>query len=124
MWCALHQAYVVPSIEEIASINAGRGGGSGQTRFVDLIIETASDDKAHSSRTLTEELPALQKYVKGYLKPEQLLLLLQPVAMRTATKMTMTTTERTAKRRTRTMIATVTMTTITRMRMRSGGGGD
>ena len=55
--------------EEIASINAGRGGGSGQTRFVDLIIETASDDKAHEFTNIDrEELPALQKYVKGYLE--------------------------------------------------------
>ncbi len=55
--------------EEIASINAGRGGGSGQTRFVDLILEMASDEKAYEFTNIDrEELPALQKYVKGYLE--------------------------------------------------------
>ena len=35
----------------------------------DLIIETASDDKAHEFTNIDrEELPALQKYVKGYLE--------------------------------------------------------
>ena len=54
--------------EEIASLTAGRGGGSGQTRYVDLKIETA-DDKVHEFVNIErEELPALQAYVKGYLE--------------------------------------------------------
>jgi hypothetical protein len=54
--------------EEIASINAGRGGGSGQTRFVDLMVETADDSSYEFTNIDREELPALQAYVKGYLE--------------------------------------------------------
>jgi hypothetical protein len=54
--------------EEIASLSAGRGGGSGQTRYVDLKIETADDKEYEFVNIEREELPALQNYVKGYLE--------------------------------------------------------
>ena len=54
--------------EEIASINAGRGGGSGQTRFVDLMVETADESSYEFTNIERDELPALQGYVKGYLE--------------------------------------------------------
>ena len=54
--------------EEIASLSAGRGGGSGQTRYVDLKIETADDKVFEFVNIEREELPALQGYVKGYLE--------------------------------------------------------
>jgi hypothetical protein len=54
--------------EEIASITAGRGGGSGQTRYVDLKIELADDSEYEFTNIERDELPALQNYVKGYLE--------------------------------------------------------
>lgn len=54
--------------EEIASLTAGRGGGSGQTRYVDLKIETSDDKEYEFVNIEREELPALQNYVKGYLE--------------------------------------------------------
>eukprot|EP01034_Spumella_vulgaris_P024683 gene24683-31053_t len=54
--------------EEISSLTAGRGGGAGNTRYVDLKIETV-DDKVHEFTNIErEELAALQMYVKGYLE--------------------------------------------------------
>ena len=95
--------------DEIASINAGRGGGSGQTRFVDLIIETVNDDKAYEFTNIDrEELPALQKYVKGYLEARAAAA--AGNGRRTATRTTMTT-MRTVTR------ATVLMTILVTMRM-------
>jgi len=54
--------------EDIASLSAGRGGGSGQTRYVDLKIEMADDNEYEFVNIEREELPALQNYVKGYLE--------------------------------------------------------
>jgi len=54
--------------EKIASLSAGRGGGSGQTRYVDLKIETADDEVYEFTNIEREQLPALQGYVKGYLE--------------------------------------------------------
>lgn len=54
--------------ENIASLTAGRGGGSGQTRYVDLVIETADDAMHEFTNIEREQLPALQGYVKGYLE--------------------------------------------------------
>lgn len=54
--------------EGIASLSAGRGGGSGQTRYVDLKIEMADDSEYEFVNIEREELPALQNYVKGYLE--------------------------------------------------------
>ena len=54
--------------ENIASLSAGRGGGAGNTRYVDLVIETA-DGKSHEFTNIErDELPAIQVYVKGYLE--------------------------------------------------------
>ena len=54
--------------ENIASLSAGRGGGAGNTRYVDLVIETA-DGKSHEFTNIErDELPAIQIYVKGYLE--------------------------------------------------------
>eukprot|EP00981_Chlorochromonas_danica_P001826 scaffold385_cov182-Ochromonas_danica.AAC.25 len=55
-------------VDSIASITAGRGGGSGNTRYVDLKVEMA-DDKVHEFVNIDrEELPSLQGYVKAYLE--------------------------------------------------------
>jgi hypothetical protein len=54
--------------EDIASITAGRGGGSGQTRYIDLKIVTADDREFEFTNIERDELPALQGYVKGYLE--------------------------------------------------------
>ncbi len=58
--------------EEIASITAGRGGGSGQTRYVDLKLELADDSEYEFTNIEREELPALQGYVKGFLEVRKL----------------------------------------------------
>lgn len=53
--------------DEIAAISAGRGGGTGSTRYVDLQIET-SDEKQHEFTNIErDDLPSLQNYVKGKL---------------------------------------------------------
>ena len=54
--------------EEISSISAGRGGSSGATRYIDLIIETIDDHKHEFTNIEREDLPALNNYVKGYLE--------------------------------------------------------
>ena len=54
--------------EQIASLTAGRGGGSGQTRYVDLQIEMADEKQWEFTNIERDELPALQNYVKGYLE--------------------------------------------------------
>jgi len=54
--------------EEISSISAGRGGSSGATRYIDLIIETIDDHKYEFTNIEREDLPALNNYVKGYLE--------------------------------------------------------
>ncbi len=56
--------------EEIASITAGRGGGSGQTRYVDFKIETVDENEYEFTNIEREELPALQGYVKGFLEKQ------------------------------------------------------
>ena len=64
--------FIKPTIflpaEQIASLTAGRGGGSGQTRYVDLKIETADDEVHEFTNIERDQLPALQGYVKGYLE--------------------------------------------------------
>lgn len=62
----LKPALFLPA-EEISSINAGRGAG-GQTRFVDLLVETVDDSTHEFTNIERDELPALQGYVKGYLE--------------------------------------------------------
>lgn len=55
-------------VDDIASITAGRGGGAGNTRYVDLKVETA-EEKVHEFVNIDrDELPALQAYVRGYLE--------------------------------------------------------
>jgi hypothetical protein len=54
--------------DEIASLTAGRGGGSGNTRFIDLQIETAAGKTIEFSNIEREELPALNAYVKNFLE--------------------------------------------------------
>eukprot|EP01038_Epipyxis_sp_PR26KG_P008994 gene8994-12133_t len=55
-------------IDEIASLSAGRGGGSGNTRYVDLKIETADNKVIEFTNIERDELPAIQMYVKSYLE--------------------------------------------------------
>ena len=52
----------------ISSIAAGRGGSAGNTRYVDLILETVDDQKYAFTNIDREELPSLQAYVKGHLE--------------------------------------------------------
>lgn len=54
--------------DDIASLSAGRGGSSGNTRFVDLVIETSDGKKIEFTNIEREELAGLQYYVKGYLE--------------------------------------------------------
>ena len=54
--------------EEIAAITAGRGGGSGQTRYVDLKLEMDDESEVEFTNIEREELPAMQAYVKGFLE--------------------------------------------------------
>lgn len=54
--------------EDISSLTAGRGGGSGNTRYVDLKIETVDDKEYEFTNIERDELPALQNYVKEYLE--------------------------------------------------------
>jgi hypothetical protein len=57
--------------EDIASLSAGRGGGSGNTRYVDLEIETLDGKTYEFTNIDREELPSIQIYVKGYLEARQ-----------------------------------------------------
>jgi len=52
----------------ISSIAAGRGGSAGNTRYVDLTLETVDDQKYAFTNIDREELPSLQAYVKGHLE--------------------------------------------------------
>ena len=54
--------------EKIAAITAGRGGGSGQTRYVDLKLEMDDETEVEFTNIEREELPAMQAYVKGFLE--------------------------------------------------------
>ncbi|KAJ1428848.1 hypothetical protein B484DRAFT_396668, partial [Ochromonadaceae sp. CCMP2298] len=57
---------IIPA-EQIASLTAGRGG-CGNTRYVDLLIETVDEKVFEFTNIDRDELPALQTYVKGYLE--------------------------------------------------------
>ena len=55
-------------VDAIASIGAGRGGNSGATRYVDLQVETIDDVRLEFTNIEREDLPAMQRYIKGYLE--------------------------------------------------------
>lgn len=67
--------FIKPSLfipaEEIASLIAGRGGSAGNTRYVDLKIDTVSGPEYEFTNIDRDELPSLQLYVKGYLEAMQ-----------------------------------------------------
>jgi hypothetical protein len=46
--------------EEIASVSAGRGGGSGNTKYVDFHVTTTSDKSFEFTNIERDELPSLQ----------------------------------------------------------------